>query len=405
VTVTEARMGWGEFELNLRDDTPGKILDQIRLKETPAAYGLVRVYPGRVGSDSIKAGAAGLFAGVYTHRPSMLTMHGYSVTSLLGEASDGKVGSDETGPLHIDASTQITGTKTITQWVDAACDDTGSSLRRGTVTSGLAAGTTKNATLRYMTPKTILDRFVCPWYHVQYRVNPDLTVDVGPAEDLWPSGSSTTPLAVRDGSRDLNVTDLSVTALDMDEDYREWCSDVVAISGIVPGDATLAALPFGSPDRIYGETGKSMLWRRKVTYDGNDDTPTTGEMDDYAEAILNTQTGRQRTVTLSSDEFAFTEKVEAGALIQIWDPARGFFDQTNETIYGGRPIWPVRLRVTAVTWPIREGMSVWFDNRANLASDASGDPLDLTPYIEWEDDETSVTVGAPPRTLGSRKRR
>jgi hypothetical protein len=31
VTVTEARMGWGEFELNLRDDTPGKILDQIRL--------------------------------------------------------------------------------------------------------------------------------------------------------------------------------------------------------------------------------------------------------------------------------------------------------------------------------------------------------------------------------------
>jgi hypothetical protein len=399
VTITETRMGWGAFSLKLRDDTPSSILDRIRLAEEPAAFGLLRIFSSRTDAQTITAGDAGMFTGVYLQRPSLTEMSGYSATMLLGESSDGRKESAETGPMAFGSG--ISGSKTITTWITDICSGTGTACRPGTITSGLAAGTAKSATFNFKTAKTILDNFICPQFGVMYRVNPDLTLDVGPATDLWPT-PSLPPLAVRNGTRDLNVDGINVSTVDLDVDFRQWVSGVCAVSGIVPGYVNLASIPFGSPARLYGGTG-TINWRKSMTNTTSDDTPTVTEMQTYAQLVLGSQTGRQRSVTISADEFAITQRVSVGQWLYVWDPVRGFFDQSFETFYQGKPIWPIGLRVTEVTYPIQRGMSVWFDNRHNLSPTGAGLPLDLTPYVEWEDGETTITVGAPPHTLGLRQ--
>jgi hypothetical protein len=85
-----------------------------------------------------------------------------------------------------------------------------------------------------------------------------------------------------------------------------------------------------------------------------------------------------------------------GDYVWVWDPIRGLHDLAGTPFtYAGQLVWPVAVRVMEMTWPIVEGMSVWLDN-----THQGGDVTDLTPFVEWEEGDTTLSVGSLPRRLG-----
>ena len=45
-------------------------------------------------------------------------------------------------------------------------------------------------------------------------------------------------------------------------------------------------------------------------------------------------------------------------LYVVYDPERDLVDTTNEQHYRRQIVWPIKLRVHAITWPVESGMAV-----------------------------------------------
>jgi hypothetical protein len=72
-------------------------------------------------------------------------------------------------------------------------------------------------------------------------------------------------------------------------------------------------------------------------------------------------------------------------------------DESNQVYFQGQLVMPVVMQLQAVTWPIQEGMGVYF----RYYSGSTPVWVDLTEYVEFESGSTTLDVGALPRTLTS----
>jgi hypothetical protein len=86
--------------------------------------------------------------------------------------------------------------------------------------------------------------------------------------------------------------------------------------------------------------------------------------------------------------------VRCGTYIYAYDPDKDLYDFTNSVIYQGQTIYPVLLRVEAVTMPITSDLGVYF-----LPGD--GTVIDLNNWVEFENPGATITVGAPQRRLST----
>ena len=66
-----------------------------------------------------------------------------------------------------------------------------------------------------------------------------------------------------------------------------------------------------------------------------------------------------------------------GDLFYIYDPPTGFIDLANEIEFRGSIIWPKKTRLLQASWPLADGMGVYYRN-------ADGVYTDLTRWIRWE---------------------
>jgi hypothetical protein len=83
--------------------------------------------------------------------------------------------------------------------------------------------------------------------------------------------------------------------------------------------------------------------------------------------------------------------VVPGDSVLVYDPVEGIVG-TSHVAIPGLPMAPYVMRVMGTQSPILDRYGVW-------SVDANDRDVvrDLTPYVEWEDGDTALTLGSPPR--------
>ena len=106
---------------------------------------------------------------------------------------------------------------------------------------------------------------------------------------------------------------------------------------------------------------------------------------------------RERALQVSAPGLAALLK--PGDYVWYSDRDTGAYDRNNETVVGGRLLYPIKTRVAAMSWPITPGMGVY------LISNSTGDPLDgsgpgsdydtvtdLSDFVQYESGTTEVML-------------
>jgi hypothetical protein len=400
MTITQVHMGWGSFTIPLRESLPGSI---SRVLDN-GWYSLIRVYPQRIQGGQVDS-APGAFTGVLLDRNDRFTIGGASATWYLGESSDGV---EQTGPMTLDTiSKNGTSNGALGGWLDTILDDFGTGLTAGFV-GGPDSSVKKKGGFRRKTPKTILDTWICPKFGVVYRVNPDLTLDIGYQSELWPVPDAI-PLAVRRGGRSLAVDGLTDVELSLAQSTRDRLFRVTSITDWSYLDSDDKRVERTTLQTAYatwtyknplGDTLPLTLVKQGPSSEATTTEDAEEDAMSDAELELNQRDFTSREVSISTREFNVTARVEPGSTIWVWDVDDGLFNLNNPIVYQGQYIYPVALRVNEVTWPVTDGMSVWYDNRHN-----GGSLIDLTSHVDFEDSESTISVGAPPLSMGRAIRR
>lgn len=276
-------------------------------------------------------------------------------------------------------------TKTFADWVTYIFNNVGL-----TATADPSITASIEANVVGMTRRQALDHIV-GLYGAEYRVFADGTAKVGTPAYV---GFVTTPEVValrRSGGREVDLAGLQALELDMDQDVENYVNEVVLFAA-GEGAATWAAAAWLTSPPYKNLQGDSLFQRLAKSVDSP--AVQTAHAGTVADAELNAAAVTRQAVRLSTDTYDIGRDVQAGDYIYVFDPDAYLFDTANEVRYRGRIIYPVELRVHAVTWPIEAGMGVYY-------RDGDGAYTDLTDWVVFENGATTFEVGAPKRTLSA----
>jgi hypothetical protein len=385
--ITEKLMGTGGFELHLVSGVRRSgVLSQVDVRRRGVGLGHVVVTPTpmdplAVTDDEMLANAR--FVGVYRSQPSEFALAGVGVNSWLGD-HEGKGRS--LGVLG------TPGTGSFADWRNQLVS----------LTHGLTAGVTSTIPGTYpknffrTVPREVIDD-LAERFGAEWRVTNQFTLDFGLPADLFRA----VPVATIVRDRGLAGRDPATIGVvgDLDEsrDLEDWSRRVVYFTGtegsptasIADGSIATADTPYRAPDGQYA-------FIDRVIEDFGD-TPTSS-----GPAFAAAQYGRfntaRRQITLGSLEYDIGRDVNVGDNVYVYDPLRGITDMNNPVPYRGTTIYPEVIRCVGMTYPIREGMGVYL--RRYVDNNTETWPVtyvDLTPYVEWENRETTVEIGAKPR--------
>lgn len=350
-----------------------------------------------------------------------------SVSEAIRKLVDENHGADAVGasivitPTHLDAETlsdaeirgqalyvgPVTGRPTrtslecagLSRWLDTYLDST-VTRSAGTPTqwlgdllaNGLSAGTVtggSNVSRTFPAHSVVRREALDAWARlagVEYRVNPDFTVDTAAASTLFVSPPAVIVTRKAEGLAELRGVDGSM----LDQ----------ALTQLGPSIATKAvALATGSGAAIAKGT---------ATRSVNLKTPTGGApalvtvLSAPSEASANANTvasnflnlqGMRRQINVSSNTHILSRYVRPGDEVYVFDIAAGLYDTDNPVQFRGATVFPALVRLLSYSWPIERGMGVYV--RPNAASPAY---VDVTDWVAWEDGDTWWTVGdwSPP---------
>lgn len=356
MTITERLMKPGSFRVQLREDylfsvaAAVDVFDHIIITPT-------RLLPIEAFSDANILDQAS-YVGVITAKPSPRTFGGYGLAWWLGTP-------DGLGDL---LDTAVTGSsQTLTQWITALCP---ASLTVGTVTN---TGGSTSATYQWITRREAIDA-VCRAHGAEWRVNPDGTLDVGPASTLWPSYTTPTVVITRkEEGQDGAYRGLDGSLIVTGKDVESYTTEVIVVAQ-GDGTTTPTASATGSTSYVDLLNGAVVL---KRLIDSPTDTSTS------ASTVATLQLGRfnqvARDLAVTSRTYDVTSWAGAGDYVYIYDQLAELSDSSVQITYRGEVITPLKVRVQALTWPVEQGMGVYARR-----SGATPVYTDLTDYVEWE---------------------
>lgn len=352
--INERVMSLGDWSVRLRPDTPRLVRAQLQVP-----FSHVVVTPAHVQVDLLSDAAilgAAHYSGVVL-RNTGYELSGASPAWWIGDA-------DGAGATYL--APFATSGATFQAAIAAALS---TALTSGSIET---AGGSYTSTTQWVSRRTLLDA-ICAYFGREWRVNPNFTFDAGSISHLYTS----TPRAFavpRAGAKDPELpaieADLSVLV-----DWEQYANNIIVIGRSQNGSATGTATfrdPFGT-----------LATRTKVFEAAYDQPP--GSEDTVASNLLATyeaNSGR-REVTLSSNQYDVKGAVKPGEYLYVYDPDVGLVDTANQVYYHGAWTYPVIVRCLAMTWPVEQGMGVYYRERTGTgATDMVW--TDLTPYVEWE---------------------
>jgi len=361
VTVYQRVRATGSFEVQLDQKTPPSIRSHLIPFSTIVIYP-ARALPNRLSDATFLVNA--LFSGVLLEPPGTDgKIAGASLAWWMGD-------SDNKGSVIAGA---ISGTaQSLSTWITALMP---AQLAAGTVTS---PGGSLTNTYQWVTRRQAIDS-VCDAFGVEWRVNPNGTVDVGTAATLY--GSS--PRAIT-STRGGSSSDATLVGLGSDVtvsfNYQDYAS-LVYVSGKGGMAGAGGAGVYRGPD-----SGLATIIR--VVDDSNAAAGTEGTIAAADQALWSSD-GFQRDIKVSSPRQDMPRVLPAGSTFYLYAPDVGLVDTGNVVRYEGTAVFPVSTRALGVRWPIVSTFGVY--NRYWDGSTWAYD--DLSDYVAYETSAAEIEVG------------
>ena len=372
MAVTETFRALGQWGLKVRSDTPRTITDSLDY------FGHIVIGAGRddprIAGDSLLT--SGRYVGVLrsaSNSSGNFELSGVGMAFWLGD--EDQKGSVIESPVSFTSST-------FTNAVRSLLPSSGS-VTEGTLFSVAGSYTGSHV---YQSPRQAID-YVCDLFGADWRVNGNGTLDAGIPANLFVTTPQTAIIS-RDSGLDMSMRALPGLAK-LDEDVEDFSTRVVLLAqGSEASVATGSADIAGGLNPYKDIHGNTVKLTRLVSESGTDQ----GNASARAQLQLNRFTSPRDAVTLNSTTHDIRGDLAVGDYVWVHDQDAGLFDLNNEIVLRGERLNPVKLRVTALTWPVERGMGVYYRT-------PTGTWLDLTDYVVFESGQTNITVGGYNRSL------
>jgi hypothetical protein len=373
--ITEILEALGSWDITLDQATPRSTIDQL------GYFGHLVIVDGPV--DVEATGEALLdvarYVGVLRERDAdARKFAGSGLVYWLGDE-------DDKGDL-IEAELVLTS-KTLAQAVTAILP---AAAPAGTIYPQPDPAQRYTGSHRYQTRRKALS-IVCDAFGVEFRVNTDGTVDVGTRAQLYQGVPRTdgrpTPVIARQTGADIDLVAIEgkLSAKGAVYDY----STRVVLLGQTTDAGQFATGSRNAPSVPYVDLhGNPVKSTRLIS----ESTETVGSVDARSQLALNRFNRETRTLQLQVEDYVTEGTARVGDDCYVYDPDTGIFDTATQLSFRGDTIFPDVIRVSGVTWPVTQGMTVAFRT-------GSGVWLDLTPFVTWETGGGQVTIGDLPASL------
>lgn len=237
-------------------------------------------------------------------------------------------------------------------------------------------------------PRNVLQRLLAlaSFLDVEFYVDPEGKFRHGGLGALF----NTTPQVIlmrgHDG-RDLDLIGLRLVELYNTRDRWKATSGSYAVATTGGGWAG-ASVQRGIN---HGADGASYF------YDVQEEVSDLADTAPRAEKLADEYAVTSSVVTASVDTYDPGRWMRPGDYLWVFDPINEIYDGNQATTYHGMHVTPAKLRLHGMDWPVRQGMGVY-----RLVED-HGPPggygkhpalLDLTDYVEFEDSDCRLDLGA-----------
>lgn len=392
--ISLEHLGTPSHEISLAPDTPAGVRDDLDPRTSKGGYGYATVLvtpqhitPGDLTDAEIRdlAFYGGVHHGLGQDRQSVV---GRGLVWLLGE--------DDGGVLWTAADSSQAG------WdIEAHLDEWvfgGTGVDRGNgITKGAVSSDATTFTIRFkagQTPRQTL-AFACVRRSMEWRMNPDATLDVDTAANLFRSGQV---MLIDEGGRDGNITgitaDLSLDGIDVEscvwDQYVDWDGAATAI-----GSATTTP-----PSTYDAPDGGAIQWRayqrgtpKQRLRDDEDVDKVAAWLNanqtaasTYAATILDKKNSARLTISAEIDEANPLRFIQPGDTAYVYDQRLGLYDTTNQVPFRGRTAFPTTARCVGMDLPCLARYGYYL-----RLSD--GSLIDFTRWVEPENRGCVLELG------------
>ena len=393
--ITETFMDGGPWAVNLVDDTPRWVLDDIDVRNKLWATIVItpqHFVPGTVSDANLLALArySGVYLGMGAGRTSL---HGEGLPWWLGEAGDG-------GDLHASVDIRYENKYLIDVLEDLVFNGpNGLTLNyTGSIAEAfeidLEGGDTKREVL-----DTILGQCSS---EMAWQITAQGVTNVGTPTGLWPTRGTPTVIFTPEGGHDALLDGLQAEFV-----MAELNGDEVRHQVFIDwDDGHNSGMALMSPIPWYDFAGQSpevrflMDWRPKRPRPPTEKHRKVAAWQIQSETQANRMAARElnersevrQEIAVEVDAFdPWRYDMSPGNDVYLYDPDTKILDVANEVYYRGEAVRPDRGTVQQWTTPVRRGYGVYLRYFTSIGGAATY--YDLTNWVEFEDGPTSIKVG------------
>lgn len=357
--INENVMAQGSFEVPLKTTVPYSLWDEIEL------FGHIVVFPqwldpNQVGTDP--ALDAARYAGPVLEKDTSgdgLVLRGAGMTWWLG---------DDLGNGPFIETKKTFSAQTFSNTIAALVP---SAVELGTlVNTGLGTFT---GDFHWETPLEAI-RAVCLAVGAEFRINPDGSIDAGRKDFVFNINTPTVVVVRRGFGHDAAYVGVPVERMRTWLNAREYVTKVTAITENSNGTKTLIDSSTRA-DTHFDLHGNAFTRSRVVSLGISNPI----EMVTYTLGVLNGSAIEQNQ-EISTEHYELVGgDFAVGDNFYAYDPP-AFLNTANQITFRGDVINPAAVRLIAASWPLRNGMGVWYKSSAS----ASNIWVDLTKFVAWE---------------------
>ena len=244
---------------------------------------------------------------------------------------------------------------------------------------------------------------VAEYLNIEYKINANGTIDAGPPANLFDGvNSDPSTIVVKSGyGEDPNFDGVVPQGLRTEFDATDWVSRVDFVGEVgyfdsatdVAGEANIGSNPYKD---LHGNAlSRSGLVQQPEI--------AINQLNSRAQLMLNELSRVKKVLNLDLEQYEVSGDMKPGDYIFAFDPDIGFLDTSTdaaaesrdlyEVTFRGQIITPVKVRVVGLTFPIANGMGVYF-------RDKDGNYTDLTQYVQFESGAAQVELGDVIRFIG-----
>ena len=147
----------------------------------------------------------------------------------------------------------------------------------------------------------------------------------------------------------------------------------------------------------------------RIQFVGESNIPAI-QRQERAQAYLNEFKKIKKTLSLSLEAYEIQGDFNVGDMIYVYDPEIRFEDTEAKRIedgrnslfevaYRGQIINPEKIRITGITYPVKDGYGVYLRKVASTAP-YRVEYIDLTDYVQWETGNTQLDIGDLQKRIG-----